>query len=141
MNIRDSFGHILNVSAKNIKRELDDKLKKYNITTTQWAVIKLLSEKDDLTQAEIAEMLSSDRATAGTVIDKLISKKLVYKNQSEIDRRAYRVKISQEGLELAEKVNNEAVRCNNKALTGFSDEEVKKFIAYLKKVNDNLKEG
>lgn len=141
MNINESFGYIVNTTARNIKKKLEAKIKIYDITTSQWAILKVLSKKNDLTQAEIAEKLAADRATTGAVIDKLINKNLVYRKQCENDRRANRVRISDYGQELAEKISCEAVECNCNALEGFSDEEIRQLVAYLKRININLNRG
>lgn len=138
MKINESFGYIINLTAKNIKKKLEEKIRQYDITTAQWAVLKLLSEVNDLTQAEVAERLSSDRATTGAVIDKLINKKLVHRDQCKNDRRAYRVRISDYGLELASKISGEAIKCNDLALEGFEYEEIEQLLSYLCKINNNL---
>lgn len=138
MKISESFGYIINLTARNIKKKLEAKIKIYNITTSQWAVLKTLSEENNLTQAEVAERLGADRATTGAVIDKLTNKKLVYRNQCESDRRANKVCISDYGQELTKKISCEAVKCNSNALEGFNEEEVEKLFSYLKRVNDNL---
>lgn len=142
MLINESFGYIINSTAKNIKKELEERIKKYDITTAQWAALKVLSEKNNLTQAEVAEKLSADRATTGAIIDKLINKKLVCRYQCESDRRANRVCISEYGVELARKISYEAAKCNSEALQGFKDEEIEQLLNYLNRVNSNLsKEG
>ncbi len=74
-DIQDSIGYLLNVSARLIKRNLDIRLLKFDITTSQWAVLKLLSVEPILTQAQIAERLNSDRATCGSIIDRLEKKR------------------------------------------------------------------
>lgn len=138
MNINEFFGYIINLTARNMKKKLETEIKKYDITIPQWAVLKVLSEEDNLTQAEVAEKLSADRATTGAVIDKLINKKLVCRNQCENDRRANRVCISDCGQELAKKISDEAVKCNSKALEGFKEEEIEQLVMYLHRVNNNL---
>ncbi|MBL4936442.1 MarR family transcriptional regulator [Clostridium sp. YIM B02515] len=139
MNINESFGYIINSTARNIKKQLETKIKIYDITTSQWAVLKVLSEEDNLTQAEVAEKLEADRATTGAVIDKLINKKLVYRNQCENDRRANIVCISDYGQDLAEKISYEAVKCNCRALVEFNDDEIEQLFDYLQRINNNLK--
>ena len=139
MNINESFGYIINSTARNMKKQLETKIKIYDITTSQWAVLKVLSEEDNLTQAEVAEKLAADRATTGAVIDKLINKKLVYRNQCENDRRANRVRISDYGQDLAEKICCEAVKCNSRALGGFNDDEIEQLFDYIQRINNNLK--
>ena len=55
MELNESLGFLLNISAKLIKRNLDLLLIDYNITSSQWAVLKALSLENNLSQAEIAE--------------------------------------------------------------------------------------
>ncbi|MBK1811785.1 MarR family transcriptional regulator [Clostridium sp. YIM B02505] len=138
MRINESFGYLINLTARNMKKVLEEEIKKYGITTSQWIVLKVLEEEDNLTQAEVAKKLSGDRATAGAVIDRLIKKGLIYRNQCENDRRANRVRISDHGRELAERICIEAVKCNEKALRGFRNEEVKQLFTYLYRINNNL---
>lgn len=138
MRLKESFGYIINLTARNMKKELETKIKKHDITIPQWTVLKVLSEENNLTQVGVAEKLAADRATTGAVIDKLINKKLVYRNQCENDRRANRMSISDYGQELAEKISCEAVKCNCKALEGFNEEEIEKLFTYLQRVNSNL---
>ena len=138
MNIKESFGYIINSTARNMKKSLEEKIKGYDVTTSQWSVLKVLAEEDNLTQAQISEKLSADRATTGAVIEKLLNKKLINRNQCESDRRANSVSISDYGAELAFKISFEALKCNERALNGFKAEEIKQLLGYFDKINSNL---
>lgn len=138
MKLNESFGYIINRTARNMKKSLDVEIKRFDITTSQWSILKLLSEQDDLTQVEIAEKLSSDKATTGSVIDKLANKKLVYREQCENDRRAYRICMSPYGRELVDRLSYEAGKCNKKALEGFNENEVQQLVEYLHRIDNNL---
>lgn len=141
MQIHQSLGYLLNTSARSIKRALDIQLREYDITTSQWAILKLLSRENDLTQAEIAEKLSSDRATAGTIIDKLIKKELVTKTLSPSDRRSYRVKITAKAIEMTEIITMKAEECNSIALQGLTDTEILTLSKCLETIVSNLSGG
>ena len=141
MQIHQSLGYLLNTSARWIKRTLDLQLKEHEITTSQWALLKLLSVQNDLTQAEIADKLSSDRATTGTVIDKLIDKKLVTKSLSPSDRRSYRVTITDKALEMIEIITTKALNCNSIALQGLTDNETLILAKCLETIISNLSGG
>lgn len=138
MEIQQSLGYLLNTSARLIKRKLDMQLKSYGITTAQWAALKLLSEEDNLSQAEIADKTNTDRATCGTVIDKLISKGLLQKELFENDRRSYRVKILPSALAIVNEVTLLAESVNNSAFKGLSDTEISAFTQCLNTIISNL---
>ncbi len=141
MEIQQSLGYLLNTSARLIKRKLDVLLKNYDITTAQWAVLKLLSLEDNLSQAEIADKLNTDRATCGAVIDKLISKGLLQKELFENDRRSYRVKILPVAVSIANEVSLLAENVNYLAVQGLTDTEISVFNRCLNILISNLGGG
>jgi len=136
--IQDSLGYLLNSSARMIKRKLDEQLKKYNLTTSQWAVLKLLSVEGSLSQAEIAEKLNADRATGGVVIDKLIKKGLVVKELSMSDRRSYQVKITVNALKIVDEATQKAIDTNQLAFKGISENDMTIFNHCLETILANL---
>ena len=138
MKIQHSLGYLLNTSARLIKRKLDKHLKSYNITTAQWAGLKLLSEEDNLSQAEIADKTNADRATCGAIIDKLILKGLLQKELSENDRRSYRVKILPPALAIVDEVTLLAESINTLAVEGLTDTEISVFTKCLNTIISNL---
>jgi len=138
MKIQQSLGYILNTSARLIKRNLDMQLKSYGLTTAQWAVLKLLSVENNLSQAEIAEKTNTDRATCGTIIDKLILKELVQKELSESDRRSYIVKILPTALAIVNEVSSLAESVNCLALQGLSNSDKDILIKCLNTIITNL---
>lgn len=137
MEIQNSLGFILNTSAKLMKRRLDAELKAFDITSSQWAVLKLLACEDNLSQAEISDKLNTDRATCGAVIEKLTSKGLVIKALSKEDRRSYKVKISPKASVILEKIAQKADEVNNLAIQGLTNDELKLFIKCLHTITKN----
>ncbi|WP_374972118.1 MarR family winged helix-turn-helix transcriptional regulator [Blautia producta] len=139
-DIQDSIGYLLNVSARLIKRNLDIRLLKFDITTSQWAVLKLLSVEPILTQAQIAERLNSDRATCGSIIDRLEKKEMILKKINVNDRRAFDISLSQKGIELVETLTEHAFESNKQALKGVSESDIKILYKVLRQITENLEE-
>ena len=141
MKINESLGYLIGLTNRHMKRELDNKLKEFNITTSQFACLKLLSEEEkSLTQIEIASKLRSDKVTAGAVIDKLIAKGLVSRERNIKDKRAYVIEITDDGLSVVKNTVEAAASVNRKALKGLSDEEVDSIVFLLNKINKNFME-
>lgn len=138
MKIQDSLGFLLNVNARLISRKLNNKIKKYDITTSQWSLLKLLSIENNLTQVEISNKLNSDMATVGSVVDRLVKKKLLSKKHLKNDRRAYIVSILDEGRNIANMIEKDVMECNHDAVCGLSTEETQSLISLLKKITPNL---
>lgn len=138
MIINQSLGYLLNTSAKGIKSLLNTELKSAGITTSQWAVLKLLSEKGKLTQVEIALNLKSDKATVGAIIEKIERKDLVRKAKSSLDKRAYDIFLTNDGESLVKGLVGSAENVNNYALKGFEQEQKRDLELYLNRIISNL---
>ncbi|MGT2785886.1 MarR family winged helix-turn-helix transcriptional regulator [Streptococcus merionis] len=142
MELYESLGFLLNYSARLIKRKLDQELKQYHLTTSQWAILKILAEQNHISQAELANLTGTDRANCGTVLDKLLSKKFIEKSLSSKDRRSYIISITPPALELVEQIVSVVAQTNRQALKGFSKAEQEQFVNDLNLVINNLmKEG
>ncbi len=138
MEIHKILGYLLNTSARFIKRRMDHELEKYNITTSQWAVLKLLDTKKELTQAQIAEELMSDRATIGTVIYKLMEKEYAEKNLDPVDRRSYVVHLTEKAKKIIGEIEARAKAVTGEALEGMDQYEVQRLYDSLNKIIKNL---
>lgn len=138
MEIQESLGYLLNVSARLITRKMNKCLKEYDITTAQWAVLKLLDAKKQLSQAQIADELSSDRATIGAVIQSLQEKNYLIKTLDNKDRRSYLVNLTPKAMDIISKIDELASMVIRDSLIGIDDNEVNTLIRLIKKVIENL---
>lgn len=138
MEIQNILGYLLNTSARFIKRKMDKNLEVYNLTTSQWAVIKLLFNKNELTQAQIAEKLNADRATAGTVILNLYEKKYINKVIDKNDKRSYVISLTQKAKDVVKEIDLIAENVTKEALEGVSEDNTKVLYDVLKKIIVNL---
>ncbi len=138
MEIENILGYLLNTSARFIKRKMDRELEIYNITTSQWAILKLLDSKNELTQAQIADALLGDRSTAGTVIFKLIEKEYVEKNLDSIDRRSYIVRLTPKARGIIKDIEKKTEDISALALNGLAECDINILFQSLKKIITNL---
>lgn len=138
VEIQNILGYMLNTSARFIKRRMDKNLENYKLTTSQWGVIKLLSKKDQLTQAQIADELKADRATAGTIISNLYEKKYIDKIVDKNDRRSYVISLTEKAKNTVKEIDLIAEMVTQEALSGIDDNNIKAFYDVLKQIIDNL---
>ena len=138
MEIQQILGYLLNTAARMIKRTMDDNLSKYNITTSQWAVLKLLDSKPGLAQTEISRVLSSDKATVGDVILRLIEKDYIEKSVNVKDRRGYSVSLTPKAKELIKDMERMASDVTLKALYGMEDTDIQNLNKSLQQIIRNL---
>ena len=91
-----------------LKMRTNHALKPYNISTIEWALLGMLSEKKEgLTFGEIAKQLGVEAPFVTELLGKLEQKKLVTLVYSELDRRSKKAFISKDGMKLVSTVEKE----------------------------------
>jgi DNA-binding MarR family transcriptional regulator len=138
MEIQNVLGYLLNTSARFIKREMDKNLEAFNLTTSQWAILKLLDQKSELTQAQISNELKGDRATTGTVTLNLYEKGYINKVMDQKDRRSYIISLTQKAKEIISQIELIAEDITKTALKGVSEQDVTVLYDILNKIIINL---
>ncbi len=138
MEIKNSLGYMLGASTRLIKRRMDKNLEDYGITTSQWAVLKLLAEQEQLTQKQIADGLSSDKATVGEIIKLLNKKGYVEKVINSIDKRAFIIRLTSKAKVIVKELESKGTFVNEKALKGFNTEETEQLRNMLNRIIANM---
>lgn len=136
--IHQSLGFLMGAASRWSKRLFDQTLKEYDITAVQWAILKHLEECGKCSQNQIAESLYMDKASVGTIIEKLIKKEMVIREKSEDDRRAYHVFLTKKAKQVVQDLTSIAEETNEKSFGNMSQEERTALKALLQKVIENL---
>ncbi len=72
MIIHDSdrgFGFLLTDTARLLRKLIDRRLHPLGLTRAQWSVLAILSNREGLSQSELADELEIEKSTAGRLID------------------------------------------------------------------------
>ncbi len=139
MEIQEVLGYMLGASSKLIKRTMENYLRKYDITTSQWAVLKLLDTRIPLTQSQIANELLGDKATIGEVIQRLYEKDYIEKSFSKNDRRAYLISLTPKAKNAVKDIERMVNEVTEKAIKGFTEDDIQLLYKFLNQIIDNLK--
>ncbi len=139
MEIQEVLGYMLGTSSKLIKRTMENYLRKYDITTSQWAVLKLLDTRIPLTQSQIANELLGDKATIGEVIQRLYEKDYIEKSFSKNDRRAYLISLTPKAKNAVKDIERMVNEVTEKAIKGFTEDDIQLLYKFLNHIIDNLK--
>jgi DNA-binding MarR family transcriptional regulator len=84
-----------------------DFFKPYGITTQQFNMLRILRGQypKSISGADIKSRMLDKNSDVSRLLDRLLSKKLVAKNQSSTDKRAADVLITEKGLELLKQID------------------------------------
>ncbi len=105
-----------------------------DLTSPQFAALTILEENPGIDQATLAGMIALDRPTIGGVVERLAGKGLVERKTSEKDRRAKRLKLTQEGKEMVKRMRPLVIASQAKILDGLSDDEKEQFTVLADKI-------
>lgn len=138
MNIGESFGYLVNRLAHEIARSLENRLRPYGVTTSQWAVLALLWQQDGLAQVEIQSRLGLEGATVTGLVQRMARQDLLYRTADPADRRVQRVCLTEKGKALQGPLKDEAATVNEAALQGLSRDEREFLIRLLRRALANF---
>jgi MarR family transcriptional regulator, organic hydroperoxide resistance regulator len=91
----------LQTESRRLAREECQRL---GITATQLNVLKLLEEVDDLSLSELSKKIASQNSTVTGIVDRMVEAGLVVREQSEEDRRVWRIRPTERGQKIARDV-------------------------------------
>jgi len=121
-----------------MKTELDNKLRKYNLTATQFIVLEYLVENEgkNIIQKDICELLEIRHTTVIGIIKRLEEKNLIIKSNN---KRTNIIKISSKGKELYNNLSGRKYNVEDILLSGFTKEEINDMEEKLNKMYVNIK--
>ncbi|WP_206169420.1 MarR family winged helix-turn-helix transcriptional regulator, partial [Staphylococcus gallinarum] len=99
---------------KQITKNINNILKKYDITLTNYLVLLALDYEKETNIKSLAKLLDLDTGTLSPITKRLETKDLVIRNRSSSDERSIEVRLSTAGKELADnfdKISTEIKEC------------------------------
>ncbi|WP_166486044.1 MarR family winged helix-turn-helix transcriptional regulator [Jannaschia sp. CCS1] len=106
----------------------------HDLTAPQFATLSVLARAPGIDQATLAGLIAHDRPTIGGVVERLEAKGLVTRHQSEKDRRAKVLALSDDGTALLEALLPHVREIQPDILPGLSSDERTEFIRLATKV-------
>ncbi len=105
----------------------------FDLTSVQFAALRVISSRPGLDQATLATAIAFDRATTGGVIDRLESKGLVRREIDPTDRRARKLYAEDAGLALLMQVEPVVAHVQQFMLRGLDEAEKAELLRLLDK--------
>lgn len=96
----ESIVNLINKLKQKLKARMAEKLKPFDMTTEQRAILLVLSEKGAITQKQICEFIGAEPSNMSITLKRLISKGLIQKIDHPTDTRAYLVDVTDESKKL-----------------------------------------
>ena len=132
------FFHFSQILARRT-RALNERLRPYGLDYPRWRVLAVLQEHSGATMGRLADLTSVDRTTLTRTLGLMEKAGLLVRRERESDRRSLSISLTAKGRRLFERILPLALLETDRALTGFSSEEIGALRDRLKRMADNLK--
>ncbi len=92
--IEQCISFLAGKAAQQIARRARERLAPYDVTPVQYAILRVLAERDEQSGAELSQRLVIDSATITGLIDRLETAGLVERHPDPDDRRVNRTRLT-----------------------------------------------
>jgi DNA-binding MarR family transcriptional regulator len=117
-----NFGFLMYEVSRLLRRELDRRLKPLGLTQVQWRALAMLSRREGINQATLAEDLEVRPITLGRLVDRLEASGWVERRSDPHDRRACRLYLTPQVQPLLTQIRSQAREVRKAALSGLEPE-------------------
>jgi DNA-binding MarR family transcriptional regulator len=121
-----------------MRKELDVRLSKYNLTTSQFEVLGYLYQSGGMEQQKLQHNSGITSATLTGILDKLENRTYIMRKPSHTDGRANVVTLTKLGYEVFVQLIDLIHEFENEMLDGFSQAERDLLAQWLKRIAKNL---
>jgi DNA-binding MarR family transcriptional regulator len=119
-------------------RNLQDAIAEHDILIGQYHFLRVLWEKDEITQRELANAVGMKESTTFTALAGMEKQGLLTRTRDSDDRRKMTVKLTDKGRGLKSKLIPIAKAVNDRPLTAFTPEQLSNLKAGLETLRNNL---
>ena len=132
------FFHFSQILARRT-RAINARLRPYGLDYPRWRVLAVLQEHSGVTMGRLADLTSVDRTTLTRTLALMEKAGLVTRRERESDRRSLAISLTVKGRRMFARILPLTLAETDRALTGFSSEEIGTLRDRLKRMADNLK--
>ena len=136
--MKESLHYLLMADHLLFQKSLLMRIKDTDLTPGQPKVLDYLLFHDGAVQKEIAEACHIEPATITSVLLGMENKGLIIRKNLDGNRRSLYVYLTDKGKALAKQVELKFGIIEEKALSGFSDDEKKMLTVFLTRINENM---
>jgi MarR family transcriptional regulator, organic hydroperoxide resistance regulator len=120
-------------------RAINADLRPYRLDYPRWRVLAVLQEHSGATMGRLADLTSVDRTTLTRTLGLMEKARLVTRRERESDRRSLTISLTAKGRRMFARILPLTLTETDRALTGFSSEEIGTLRDRLKRMADNLR--
>jgi DNA-binding MarR family transcriptional regulator len=136
---KDLIGPQLAKVTNRLRRYIDNEMKSFDLSRTQWQVLCTLRNMGSCSQKDLLSNLDIDAAHLARVLDRLECRKYITRDKLDNDRRSLFIKMTSLALEqLVPHIVQVHIKEHNILLSGLTTSETEQLSQLLKKLESNM---
>ena len=136
----DNLGLLISRIKNKMRKRMNDKLKSYNLTAEQRAILLLLCHKGAMIQSQLCDLTSMEPSNLSITLKRLENKNYIEKIDHPDDSRAYLVRATQRSQNIANELLQLSATSNEGLFNNIDDDNLRIMCETLKKIDQNLKD-
>ena len=137
-----TYSYLLDRTNRKIKQYAQQKFKEkdFDITVDQWVLLDHIyrSQKNGISQNELAEMTVKDAPTVTRIIDLLVKKGLAERAMAENDRRRFNITLTADGEKKFHDAFPIVAEVRRKGWGDLSENDYQTFVRILDSIYNNI---
>lgn len=136
----NAYSFLLERTARRVKQyaQYQFNCREFGITVDQWSILKILKQRTDLSQKELAEYCGKDQPTLTRIVDLLVRKNLVERRANPSDRRSFVVHLTLDGEQKINTLADHVGEIRMQAWKNLNDADFEHLKRILNTIYDNL---
>lgn len=134
-SIEDCISFQLGKAYQQVNQLAKKRLAPFGITPVQYALLKVLWERDGQSGAELGDRLRLDGATITGVLDRLEHAGLLERRAHAVDRRVHQIVLTARGHALQATIDPAMDLLNDEVFARFGDDEVRHLRTFLARLS------
>lgn len=111
--------------------EMERRLRVYDVTLSQWSILKQLWRQEGRSQVELQRLVGLERATVNGLVQRMARSDLIQFRADPVDKRVQRIFLTERGKGLQSVTTSLEEEVNALVLEGFSNDERIFFVSLL----------
>ena len=136
----DRLAHLVRDAAKGLTRALHDRLAEHAVSFGHWAFLRILWEKDGLTQRELSEQAGVMEPTTFSALKAMEQLGYIVRKRNAGDKKKVFIHLTAKGKALKAKLIPLAVEVNEIAVRGVAPDDLAAVRRVLLRMIENLAE-
>lgn len=136
----EGLGFVVRTTFRALVRSLARELQPHGVSTSEWAVLRVLWRKQGLSQVELADQMRVERSSLTRVLAGLEARGLLLRFPDDVDGRKLRLELTAAGRALEGVLFQCGLAANERALRGLDRAEVEATRRVLERMVQNLED-